>query len=214
MYVKDVMTQNPVSIPSKTSIPDARKIMMDKKFHRLPVVDEGKLVGIVTEHRIDHFMPSKITSISFHETAYILAHTTVKDVMEKEVVTAHPDMTIEEAVALSQEKEVGGLPVVTESGHLVGIITSNDIFYKIVNPALGIGVAGTRLEVTGKTERNIFQDVSKVISARHTNILNLHLISSPEKGVRNLIIHLDTEDIGEIIEALMKEGYEVRVRKR
>ena len=53
MYVRDIMKTNVVTIPSSTSIADAKRIMDAHRFRRLPVVDKGKLVGIVTERRLE-----------------------------------------------------------------------------------------------------------------------------------------------------------------
>jgi len=72
MYVKDVMTMNVVSIPSNTTVSDAKKIMDAHKIRRLPVVDRGKLVGIVTERRLEAYTPSKATSLSVWEIGYLL----------------------------------------------------------------------------------------------------------------------------------------------
>ena len=68
----------------------------------------------------------------------------VKDIMVKDLVTASPDMTVESAIALAQGKKVGCLPVL-ENNKLVGIVTTNDFFLKILNPLLGIGEPGTRI---------------------------------------------------------------------
>jgi acetoin utilization protein AcuB len=62
MYVRDIMTTNVVTIPSSTSLADAKRIMEAHRFRRLPVVDKGKLVGIVTERRLEQVSPSKATS--------------------------------------------------------------------------------------------------------------------------------------------------------
>ena len=64
MYIKDVMTMNVVSIPSNTTIADTKRIMDAHKIRRLPVVDRGKLVGMVTEHKLEEYTPSKATSLS------------------------------------------------------------------------------------------------------------------------------------------------------
>ena len=67
MKVSDIMTTNVVTIPSNTSIADAKRLMAAHRFRRLPVVDRGKLVGIVTEHRLEQVSPSKATSLTVWE---------------------------------------------------------------------------------------------------------------------------------------------------
>lgn len=213
MYIKDVMTMNVVSIPSNTTIADTKRIMEAHKIRRLPVVDRGKLVGMVTEHRLEAYTPSKATSLSVWEISYLLGNTTVKDIMEKNIVTVNPEMTVEEALALAQEKKVGALPVL-EDGRLVGIVTTNDFFYKIANPTLGIGMPGTRVQITTKTDKNILEDICKLVSQKGMNILTLHMISSTEIGGKDIVVHVDTENVSEMVKELKDKGYDVLVRKR
>ncbi|HDH87544.1 MAG: acetoin dehydrogenase [Deltaproteobacteria bacterium] len=214
MYVKDIMTMNVVTIPSNTSVSDAKKIMDAHKIRRLPIVDRGKLVGIVTEHRLEAYTPSKATSLSVWEIGYLLGNTTVKEIMEKNPVTVNPEMTIEEALAIAQNRQVGSLLAIEKSGQLVGILTTNDFFYKVVNPTLGIGMPGTRVEVMSKTDKPILEDICKATSKKGMKILTLHMISSTEIGGKDIVVHVDTENVDKLIEELQDKDYEVHVRKR
>ena len=215
MFVKDVMTMNVVSIPSNTSIADAKKIMEAHKIRRLPVVDRGRLVGIVTERRLEQYTPSKATSLSVWEIGYLLGNTPVKDIMEKNVVTVTPDMTVEEALGAAQNQGVGAVPVV-EDGRLVGIVTTNDFFYKIANPVLGIGMPGTRVEVIGKGKDTVIEDVVSLANKQGIRIITIHVISIPEEPgeKKDIVIHLDTEDTTAFVEDIKKKGYKVIVRTR
>ena len=214
MYVKDVMTMNVVNVPSNTTISDAKKIMDAHKIRRLPVVDRGKLVGIVTEHRLEAYTPSKATSLSVWEIGYLLGNTTVKEIMEKNPVSVAPEMTVEEALATAQDRKVGSLLVIEKNGQLVGIVTTNDFFYKIANPTLGIGMPGTRVEVTSKTDKPILEDISKATSQKGMKILTLHMISSTEIGGKDIVVQVDTENVNKMVKELKDKDYEVLVRKR
>ncbi|MBW1691704.1 MAG: CBS domain-containing protein [Deltaproteobacteria bacterium] len=215
MFVKDVMTMNVVSIPSNTSIADAKRIMEAHKIRRLPVVDRGRLAGIVTERRLEQYTPSKSTSLSVWEIGYLLGNTPVKDIMEKNVVTVTPDMTVEEALGVAQNQGVGAVPVV-ENGRLVGIVTTNDFFYKIANPVLGIGMPGTRVEVIGKGRDTVIEDVVSLANKQGIRIITIHVISIAEEPgeKKDIVIHLDTEDTTAFVEETKKKGYEVIVRTR
>jgi acetoin utilization protein AcuB len=213
MYTKDIMTMNVVTIPSTTSITDAKRIMEAHRIRRLPVVDRGKLLGLVTERRIEQYTPSKATSLSVWELSYILAKQTVKEIMEKSVITVSPEMTVEEAVATAQDHGVGCLPVV-EDGHLVGIITTNDFFYRVANPTLGIGMPGTRVEIMSKTDEPILEDICRASSQKGMNILTLHMISSTQVGGKDIVVHVDTEKVEEMVKELEAKGYKVIVRNR
>lgn len=215
MLIKDVMTMNVVNIPSNTSIADAKRIMEAHRIRRLPIVDRGKLAGIVTERRLEAYTPSKATSLSVWEIGYLLGNTPVKDIMEKNVITVTPEMTVEEALAVAQKHAVGALPVV-EGGRLVGIVTTNDFFYKIANPVLGIGMPGTRVEVIGKGEDMVIEDVVSLANKQGIKIITIHVIRIPEESSnkKDIVIHLDTEDVSKFVEEIEKKGYEVIVRTR
>jgi len=213
MIVQDVMSTNVVTISSHTSLADARRILDAHHFRRLPVVDRGKLVGIVTKDALDRTGPSQLTTFSVHEMSYLLSKLTVEKAMRKEVVTVAPDATVEEAVALAQEKKVGSLLVV-EDDRLVGIVTTNDFFYKVLNHILGIGMPGTRIVV-----RDCFKapDVARVLSAvdaEGIGVTTLFTIDLSEVEKHDLIVHLDCDDCTRAIKAVKRIGYVVSERAR
>ena len=213
MYVRDIMTTNVVTIPSSISIADAKRIMEAHKFRRLPVVDKGKLVGIVTERKLEQVSPSKATSLSVWELSYLLDKTSVKEIMERNVVTVPPDMTAEESLAVAQSNRVGAL-VVVEDGKVVGISTTNDFFYKIVNPLLGLGEPGARIEVTGGGEGKALEEVISIINKRGLKITTLHILAPPEATKRDVIVHLDSEEVAQLVAELEGKGYPVKLRQR
>lgn len=213
MYVHDVMSSNVVTIPSSTSIADAKRIMQAHKIRRLPVVDKGKLVGIVTEYGLEKVSPSKATSLTVWELTYLLNKTTVKEIMATNVVTISPDATVEESLSVAQGHKVGAL-VVVEDGRVVGILTTNDFFYKIVNPVLGLGEPGIRVEVTGGGEPQALEEVISVVNKHCLNMTNLHIVAPPEAEKKDVIIHLDCEDISQIKTDLEGKGYKVTLRQR
>ena len=213
MYIRDIMTTNVVTIPSSTSIAEARRIMEAHGFSRLPVVDKGKLVGMVTARGLDQVAPSKATSLTMWELSYLLSKTTVKEIMVRDVITASPDTTVEEAVALAQSHKVGAL-VVIEGGRVVGITTTRDLFYKMFNPILGLGEAGTRIEVFGGGEGKALEEVVALINRRGLKIVTLHIITPPGKTEKSVVVHLGAEDVGQIVADLEGRGYKVNMRKR
>ena len=146
MLVKDIMTTNVVTIPSNMPVLEARSIMEAHKVRRLPVIDKGKLVGMITKGMTRRVTPSEATSLSVWELNYLMSKMTVKEVMKEVVVTVPPNCTVECAVSTAQERGVGALPVM-EDNKVIGIVTTNDFFYKILNPIMGIGEDGSRISV-------------------------------------------------------------------
>jgi acetoin utilization protein AcuB len=213
MLIRDVMTTNVVTVPSNTSISDAKRIMEAHRIQRLPVVDKGKLMGIVTARRLESVSPSKATSLTVWEMTYLLNTTPVKEIMEKEVVTVSPDTTSEEAVAIAQSNKVGCL-VVVDDGQVVGITTTNDFFYKIVNPILGLGDPGTRIEVIGAGNGKALEEVISTVNRHGLEIITLHIEVLPDKAEKDICIHVDSGDIKELVSELKAKGYKVNLRKR
>ncbi len=213
MLIRDVMTTNVVTIPSSTSISDAKRIMEAHRFQRLPVVDKGKLVGIVTARRLESVSPSKATSLTVWELSYLLNTTPVKEIMEKNVITVSPDTTNEEAVALAQSQKVGAL-VVVEDGHVVGIVTTNDFFYKIINPVLGLGDPGSRIEVIGAGSGKAMEEVISTVNKLGLEIITLHIEVIPDKDGKDLCVHVDSDNVSQLVKELKAKGYKVNLRKR
>lgn len=213
MYVRDLMTTNVVTIPSSTSITEAKRIMQAHRFRRLPVVDKGKLVGIVTERRLESVSPSKATSLTVWELSYLLDKTPVKEIMERDVITVTPDMTAEEALTTAQNSGIGSL-VVVEDGRVVGMVTTNDFFYKIVNPALGLGQPGSRIEVAGGGEGKALEEILSTVNRLGLEITGLHIEQLPEMEKRNVCIHINSEDVSQLIKELEKKAYKVSLRPR
>src|SRR4030042_351686 len=125
MKIKDVMTKNPFTVESETLVLDAQRIMKENSIRRLPVVDKGKLVGIVTKHDLLEASPSPATSLSVFELNYLLSKMKVKEIMKKNPLTITPDTPFEEALSLGQEKKIGSFPG-GENGKMGGIQTEYD----------------------------------------------------------------------------------------
>jgi CBS domain-containing protein len=125
--VRDWMSPNPITISSDMPLPDAHQLMSDHKIRRLPVVDSGELVGIVTLGDVRGAQASDATSLSIFELNYLLARLPVRQVMHRPVITIGPEATIAEAAGLMLKHKIAGLPVV-EAGRVVGILTESDIF--------------------------------------------------------------------------------------
>ncbi|MFS8523628.1 MAG: CBS domain-containing protein [Limnochordales bacterium] len=129
--VDDVYTRNPVTVGPETSAPDARKLMEEHDIRRLPVVQDGKLVGIVTLTDLLRAAPSPATSLSIWELNYLLDKIKVAELMTRDVVTATPDTDLQAVAKIMAERKIGGIPVV-EGDKVIGIITESDVFRALV----------------------------------------------------------------------------------
>ena len=99
MAVKDFMTRKVVYISPDTTIAHAADLMREQGLHRLPVIENDQLVGLVTEGTIAEASPSKATSLSIYEMNYLLNKTKVKDVMLRDVITVSKFASLEDATS-------------------------------------------------------------------------------------------------------------------
>jgi acetoin utilization protein AcuB len=133
-FVGDWMTSDVITVCPKASLVDVKYLMSSKHIRRLPVVEKGKLVGIVTLGDVREASPSDATSLSVYELNYLLARLTIDRFMTRNVLTVTPYTEIYAAAELMLEHKLGGLPVMA-NGELVGIITESDIFRILVKEA-------------------------------------------------------------------------------
>lgn len=130
--IMDWMTSDPITITPETTLPKAHRLMIQNSIRRLPVVKNGKVVGIVTLGDVRGAEPSGATSLSIWEINYLLSRLKVEELMTPRPITIALDATVAEAAECMLENKVSGLPVVDDAGKLVGIITESDIFRMVV----------------------------------------------------------------------------------
>jgi acetoin utilization protein AcuB len=208
MRIRDIMTKNPITVESETFVLDAQKIMEQNNIRRLPVVDKGKLVGIITQHDLLKAAPSPATSLSVHELNYLLSKMKVKEIMKKNPVTITPDTPFEEALRIGQEKKIGSFPVV-ENGKLVGISTESDLV-RFLTRALGLREEGSRITIEGLGGK--LGDLEKIISIvnqHSTIVLSMISLPRPEKKDWMIVLRLKTTDPDPIVRDFKKAGFNV-----
>lgn len=126
--VKDWMTREVVTIGPDATLADAHRLMSDRRIRRLPVMNAGRLVGIVTQDDLQSAAPSDAISVNIYELSYLVSRLKVSRVMTPHPITVSPRATIGRVAELMLEHKIGSLPVLDETGQLVGIITESDIF--------------------------------------------------------------------------------------
>lgn len=157
MHVRDWMTHDPITVSPETPVMEALRIIKEHGFRRLPVVENGQLIGIATRKDLKDAMPSKATTLSVWELNYLLSKLTVAEVMARPVITATENEYMEDAALRMLEHRVGGLPVLSSSGKISGVITTRDVL-RAFTEVLGMREGGQRLtldmpDVPGSLER-------------------------------------------------------------
>ncbi len=126
MLVRDVMTADPVTIGPNHSIGAALARMRRGEFRRLPVLENDKLVGIITDRDLRLAMNSPFVMREGWYDSYLMEHIEVRSCMTPNPITVEADDALLDAVRLMRERKIGGAPVV-QDGKLVGIVTETDL---------------------------------------------------------------------------------------
>ncbi len=130
--VRDWMTKNVITTRRNTSISSAHQVMRENNIRRLPVVENEKLVGLISIGDVREAKPSDATTLSIWELNYLWAQLVVDKVMTLNVYTVTPDTPVVDAAELMLEHKISGLPVLDADDKLVGILTESDIFRMLV----------------------------------------------------------------------------------
>ncbi len=125
------MAQNPVTLDRNETLDLADSIMNLGRIRHMPVVDDGNVVGILSQR--DLFRSALIVALGFGRktTSALVKTIKVKEVMTEHVITTAPETTAKEAARIMIDKKIGCLPIV-EKGNLVGLITETDILRYVV----------------------------------------------------------------------------------
>ena len=130
--VSDWMTKNPITIDAGATIIEAIHLLKEKNIRRLPVMREGKLVGIVTERMLLTYSPGKSTAMDAWEVHYVLAKTAVTAAMNPKPHTVSPDTDLSDAAQLIHDRKLNGITVVDGTGNLVGLLTTTNALETLV----------------------------------------------------------------------------------
>ena len=206
MFIRNRMTKEPFTIPSSTTIADAVALFREKDFKVFPVVDNGKISGILTKSDIQSVSPTKATSLSIFEVNYFLSTITVKSAMTKKVITIEAGSLLEEAAVIMRENKISTLPVM-EDGELVGIITESDIFDAFID-LLGFKDKGSRVTIETKDVPGGVADIAEIYYSEHVNITHIALFEG--NGVRDLVVRSPQMDISTIEKKLNEKGYKIK----
>lgn len=152
MNVGHFMTRNVVTVTEETRVTDAVDLMEKNQFHRLPVVENNKYIGIVTDEEIAENSPSNVTSLSIFEMNYLFDKMTVGEIMTRQEITVQEDTLLEEAATLMKNNNVTVLPVLDDEKQIVGIVTYKDIFKALID-STGYNDPGSRFLINIDEDR-------------------------------------------------------------
>lgn len=209
MLVRDRMSSPAVTVTADTPFQDALSLMRDRKFRRLPVVNEhGHLVGIVSERDLLHAAPSPATSLSVWEVNYLLWKLQIKDVMTENVITVSPETPIEDAAQIMTTRRIGGLPVLDKHGAVLGLITETDVFHAFTE-LLGGGEHGLRLLVRVPEGKGVLAKITDAIYKLDGNIISLGSFDDRSDATRILMVKVSGVELSDLEHGLAALGDQV-----
>jgi acetoin utilization protein AcuB len=200
LTVRDVMATNPVIVHPRETARRAYRLMRDHRFRHLPVVEDGRLVGILSDRDLRPVLLSPT-----------LARAQVGELMSENLTTVTPDALVEEAASLLVVKKIGCLPVVAD-GALVGIVTETDLLAVLVE-LLGLLTQSTRLDVGVAGGPDAYERIVEIIRSHDGRIISVGAVPG-SAGKTVFSVRLEPRDPRPIVEALRAAGFEVLSHRR
>ncbi len=202
MFVKQWMATEVVTVAPNETIGAAGKLLKGHKIRRLPVVEEGVLVGIISPRDLEKVMPSMLDADGASEEEFVAANTEIRTVMTASPITVEPDDTLVEAIKKMRRNKIDGLPVV-EDMQLVGILSITDILDAFLEVMTG-GQAGTRFDLKIDQTPEAFYKMIKAFQKQNKEILAIsqHYGYSAEHHL--VTVHIKENDNDELVDMLWK----------
>jgi len=209
LLVENWMNPNVITVDADDSMLDATKLLKEHNIRHLPVLEKGKLVGVITDRDLKRASPSDATALEAHELLYLIANIKVREIMTKNPITVPYNFTIEEAAELLLQARISGMPVVDKDGDVIGTITQTDLF-KVLISLTGVGKKGVQFAFLLEDRAGSIKDVADVIRAYGGRMASI--LSSYEKapeGHRYVYIRMydvDREKMPQLKEDLKKKA--------
>lgn len=199
------MTRDVATIGPEASVAQAWELCRERRVRHLPIVEEGRLIGLVSDRDLRDASPPR--GAGGEETVF--GWSSMRDIMTTNLVTVQPRDTIDRAAKEIHDRRIGCLPVV-DNGELAGIITSSDMMQTLVE-VFGAYGPGTWLEVSVQNQPGTMAAVMDVIRTRQVNIASALVAPGPRSRERLVVLRLETTNPSAIVRELEDAGYPVTV---
>jgi len=188
---------------------DAIKLLKNHNIKMLPVMEKGKLVGIVTDRDLKRASASDATSLEIHELLYLISKIKIREIMTKKPITVPENYTVEETAEILLKHNISGVPVIDQYREVVGTITQNDIF-KILISLTGAEKKGIQFGVEVEDLPGSIKEITDIIreyGGRMASILTTY-DKAPE-GFRRVYIRMygiDRFKVNKLKEAIREKA--------
>jgi acetoin utilization protein AcuB len=192
MKVKNWMITDVIVVSPKDTVESAIQIMQQHSIRHLPVVEDNRLVGLVTESSLRPYLSPEKLKLPLREVMII------------NPITIDPEADIDEAARIIYKYKIGGLPVISQ-GKLVGIITITDILEAFIE-LMGILKASSRLDIIPKEDN--LNSALEVIKRGGAKIISIGMDITSE-GEKIYFIRVEKTNLEKIALELEAEGHKV-----
>ncbi|MCF8151797.1 MAG: CBS domain-containing protein [Burkholderiaceae bacterium] len=214
MIVRNWMQANPLIVSSDTLLSEAKRIITENNLHGLPVVDNGRLRGLITRAnclRAAHFV---LRTQNTDELNYFSTRIKVRDLMVRNPATVDANDTMEACLHMGQELGVAQFPVM-DQGQVVGMISANEIF------SLAAHFLGAWEKRSGITlapmdlKPGMIGKITDIAEAAGAEVQAIYPIGKPgeinpqERHMKKVVIRFHAEDVKAVASALETAGFEV-----
>lgn len=127
MIVNEIMTTKVITIEMDDTLGQIQKIFEKHKFHHLLIVDDGELIGIISDRDVLKEISPHVNTISEDSRARQTLKKKAHQIMSRKPITVEPDTLVDDAASIMLKKNISCLPVVSLSGNIDGILSWKDI---------------------------------------------------------------------------------------
>ncbi|GAB1533922.1 MULTISPECIES: CBS and ACT domain-containing protein [Brevibacillus] len=204
MRIEEIMRKKMVTIQPSTTIGEALLLLRANRIRHLPVIENDSLVGIVSDRDLRDALPSRLLT---HDDDDTVLHKPVADIMNQQVITAHPLDFIEDAALQLYEHKIGSLPIV-EGNRLVGLITESDLFSSLIE-LFGVNKPSSHIEVEVDDRVGMLAEVSQVFRDAQVNVTSVVVFPGKKLAKKNLVFRVQTIDPRIVTQLLLEKGFSV-----
>lgn len=208
MHISEYMTSDPITIPAGMLIPDARRLMNEYQIRHLPVIDrDRKLIGIVTDRDLRSAYPSSVTSRGEKMLAFEqVEKTEVAEIMTTSCSTLGPESTLDDALLIFDTDKIGGIPIVSEEGVVLGIFSLLDLT-AAYRKMFGVSEKGSVLiGVEDDGRENILCEITELLEKAGIPLTRLIRLGE-KRDYSKIYMRINTLRPVEVVKLLKAKGF-------
>ncbi len=200
MLIREVMKSNPITVSPDIKLSDAYRIILEKGIRHLPVLENGKLIGLITDRDL-RLATSKLAKKIFEPDA------SIKEVMSCPVETTHPAEPIEIAIQRMREFKIGCLPVL-DNFILVGIVTVADLLDAML-VLTGVHSPSGRIDIRLTDRAGELARLTKLLAERKVNVHSILSYPEKNKDTVRVVLRISTMEIRTLATAICNADFDV-----